>query len=53
MSEPLHTVVAPGAVPDTPAYRVRSRLEIVSVIRGLQAHRELATVYFGGERDLS
>lgn len=37
--------------PDDEQYMVRSRLEIVSVLRGLKDQRELVTAYFGEGRD--
>jgi len=37
--------------PDDEQYMVRSRLEIVSVLRGLKEQRELVTAYFGEGRD--
>lgn len=37
--------------PDDEQYMVRSRLEIVSVLRGLKDQRELVTAYFGDGRD--
>jgi len=41
-----------GATPiDDEQFKVRSRLEIVSILRGLQEQRELVTVYFGDGRD--
>ena len=43
---------APGIVGmDDERFMVRSRLEIVSILRGLQEHRELVTAYFGDGRD--
>ncbi|MDQ6620903.1 MAG: flagellar brake protein [Pseudomonadota bacterium] len=36
---------------DDPNFIVRSRLEIVSLLRGLKDQRELMTVYFGDGRD--
>ncbi|HZQ60911.1 MAG TPA: flagellar brake protein [Casimicrobiaceae bacterium] len=37
--------------PDDEQYMVRSRLEILSVLRGLKDQRELVTAYFGEGRD--
>ncbi len=42
---------AAAAADDDERFKVRSPLEILSILRALEAQRELVTVYFGGERD--
>ena len=39
------------AVGDDDRFRIRSRMEIVSLLRAVSAHREIVTVQFGGGQD--
>lgn len=51
MSEAAYLEVPGVGKMDDERFMVRSRLEIVSILRGLQEHRELVTAYFGDGRD--